>query len=58
MPHLAAFMDAHPDITIDINCDNALMDLMASGFDAGIRVGKNLAQYVVAVRFSSRELGR
>ncbi|GGM20030.1 LysR family transcriptional regulator [Pseudomonas asuensis] len=49
MPHLVSFMDAFPDITLEINCDNALLDLVAYGFDAGIRVGENLAQDVVAV---------
>jgi len=48
-PHLAAFMDAYPDITLDVHCDNALLDLVAGGFDAGIRVGENLAQDVVAL---------
>ncbi|WP_122416227.1 LysR family transcriptional regulator [Pseudomonas viridiflava] len=49
MPHLVAFMDAYPDITVEINCDNSLLDIVAGGFDAGIRVGENLAQDVVAV---------
>jgi DNA-binding transcriptional LysR family regulator len=49
MPHLVAFMDAYPDITLEINCDNALLDLVAGGFDAGIRIGENLAQDVVAL---------
>ncbi|MCF7533707.1 LysR family transcriptional regulator [Pseudomonas petrae] len=49
MPHLAAFMDAYPDITLEIHCDNALLDLVAGGFDAGIRVGEFLAQDVVAI---------
>lgn len=49
MPHLPAFIDAYPDITVEIHCDNALLDLVAGGFDAGIRVGENLAQDVVAV---------
>lgn len=49
MPHLTAFMDAYPDITLEIHCDNALLDLVAGGFDAGIRVGEHLAQDVVAL---------
>lgn len=49
MPHVAAFMDAYPDITLEIQCNNALLDLVAGGFDAGIRVGELLAQDVVAV---------
>jgi len=49
LPHLAAFAEAYPDITLDLHCDNALVDLIGSGFDAGIRLGENLAQDVVAV---------
>ena len=49
MPHLPAFMDAYPDITLEIHCDNALLDLVAGGFDAGLRIGEYLAQDVVAL---------
>ncbi|RYF75587.1 MAG: LysR family transcriptional regulator, partial [Comamonadaceae bacterium] len=49
MPHLMRFMDEYPDITLELHCDNALVDLVAGGFDAGIRLGENLAQDVVAV---------
>lgn len=49
MPHLLAFMEAYPEITLEINCDNALVDVIAGGFDAGIRVGESLAQDVVAI---------
>lgn len=53
MPHLVAFLDAYPDITVDIHCDNTLSDLVGGGFDAGIRLGENLAQDVVAVPFGA-----
>jgi len=49
MPHLPAFLEAYPDITVELHCDNTLVDLVAGGFDAGIRLGENLAQDVVAV---------
>jgi DNA-binding transcriptional LysR family regulator len=48
-PHLVEFMEAYPDIALEISCDNTFLDLVAHGFDAGIRVGENLAQDVVAV---------
>ncbi|WP_237288609.1 LysR family transcriptional regulator [Variovorax sp. PAMC 28711] len=54
MPHLTAFLDAFPDITLDLHCDNALLDIVAGGFDAGIRLGENLAQDVVAVPLGGR----
>ena len=55
MPHLVAFTDAYPDITLELNCDNAFIDLIGNGFDAGIRLGENLAQDVVAVPLGGRQ---
>lgn len=54
MPHLVAFNDAYPDITLEMNCDNALIDLVGNRFDAGIRLGENLAQDVVAIPLGGR----
>ena len=54
-PHLAAFADAYPDIVVELHCDNALLDLVAGGFDAGIRLGENLADGVVAVPLGPRQ---
>ena len=48
LPHLRPFLDAFPAISLELDCDNTLVDLVASGFDAGIRLGENLAQDVVA----------
>lgn len=55
MPHLVAFTDAYPDITLELNCDNAFIELIGNGFDAGIRLGENLAQDVVAVPLGGRQ---
>jgi DNA-binding transcriptional LysR family regulator len=49
LPHLTDFLDAYPNITVELHCDNALVDLVGGGFDAGIRVRENLANDVVAV---------
>ncbi|MDB5849631.1 MAG: LysR family transcriptional regulator [Rhodoferax sp.] len=51
MPHLVAFLEAFPGITLEMHCDNALVELIGGGFDAGIRLGEFLAQDVVAVPF-------
>lgn len=48
LPHLTPFLEEYPAITLELDCDNTLVDLVASGFDAGIRLGENLAQDVVA----------
>lgn len=55
MPHLGEFLDAFPNITVELNCDNALVDLVGGGYDAGIRLGENLAQDVVAVPLGGRQ---
>lgn len=52
LPHLADFMNAYPDVQLELHCDNGFVDLVAGGFDAGIRIGEFLAQDVVAVPLS------
>jgi DNA-binding transcriptional LysR family regulator len=48
-PHLAAFGERYPGITLDITLDNNLSDIVAGGFDAGIRLGHALQRDVIAV---------
>jgi DNA-binding transcriptional LysR family regulator len=48
-PHFGDFAQAYPDITLELVCDNRMVDLVEGGFDAGIRLGESLAQDVVAV---------
>lgn len=47
--HLASFGERYPDITLDITLDNNLSDIVAGGFDAGIRLGHALQRDVIAV---------
>lgn len=46
---IPAFLRAYPDITLDVHVDNALTDLIAGGYDAGIRLGERLERDMVAV---------
>lgn len=48
-PMLADFMRAWPELKLDIHVENRLTDLIAEGFDAGIRLGERLARDVVAM---------
>jgi len=48
-PHVADFLVAYPEITLELHCDNSFADLVAGGFDAGIRLGESLAPGMVAV---------
>ena len=52
-PCLAGFLAAHPDIQVDIHLDDALIDIVKRGFDAGIRIGELLEREMIAVQVSS-----
>lgn len=39
MPHLPAFLDAHPQLSIDIVLDDRNIDLLENGIDAALRMG-------------------
>lgn len=49
---LPSFRQAFPDITLDIDVDDASVDLMAGGYDAGIRIGEFIEQDMIAVRIT------
>jgi DNA-binding transcriptional LysR family regulator len=42
----------HPGLTVEITCDEGLADIVAEGYDAGIRLGHTVAQDMVAVRLT------
>ena len=48
-PVLMEFLRTYPDIKLEVLCDSRLVDLVAEGFDVGIRLGERLARNVVAV---------
>ena len=45
------FMARHPAVTLDLVTEGRLVDIVAEGFDAGVRLGESLPQDMVAVRF-------
>lgn len=49
-PRLPAFLLAHPDISVEVIVEDRLVDLVAGGFDAGIRLGETVDRDMVAVR--------
>ncbi len=49
-PRLPAFLDANPDVRVEIDVDDRLTDIVASRFDAGIRFGDTVAKDMIAVR--------
>ncbi|MFT4249224.1 MAG: LysR family transcriptional regulator [Pseudomonas sp.] len=48
-PHLPGFLARYPEVTVELYADRALADIVAGGFDAGIRLGESLARDMVAV---------
>jgi DNA-binding transcriptional LysR family regulator len=52
-PKLGGFLKAYPDVRVEVVSDNALTDIVAGGFDAGVRFDDQLPAEMVAVRISS-----
>jgi DNA-binding transcriptional LysR family regulator len=48
-PMAAGFLAAHPGVALEISADDGFVDIVAEGFDAGIRFGESLHQDMVAV---------
>ena len=49
LPKLAPLLRAYPDIKIEIVGDYGLTDIVAERYDAGVRLGEQLAQGMIAV---------
>src|SRR5262249_42103965 len=50
LPALAKLLPSYPDIHVEVAIDYALADIVAERFDAGIRLGEQVAKDMVAVR--------
>lgn len=48
-PMVAPFLRAFPQVRLEIIADSRFVDIVAEGFDAGVRWGEHLAQDMVAV---------
>jgi DNA-binding transcriptional LysR family regulator len=49
LPMVTRFLAAYPGINVEIVVENALIDIVAGGFDAGVRFGEVLQQDMIAV---------
>jgi DNA-binding transcriptional LysR family regulator len=49
-PKLAKFLPDYPDIKVEIVTDYGLSDIVAERYDAGIRLGEQVAKDMIAVR--------
>jgi DNA-binding transcriptional LysR family regulator len=52
-PLIPLFRQAYPQVSLDISLDDATVDLMTGGFDAGIRLGESIEKDMIAVRLTS-----
>ena len=52
LPALAGLLPDYPDISVEIINDYGLADIVADRFDAGVRLGEQVAQDMIAVRIS------
>lgn len=56
LPDLAVrFLSAHPGVRLDITVQDELVDVLALGFDAGVRYVESIAQDLIAVRLGPHE---
>lgn len=51
-PAIIEMSRLYPDLTIEVTSDEGLVDIVAAGFDAGVRLGEMIAQDMVAVRLT------
>ncbi len=49
-PALAKLLPKYPDIKVEINADEALTDIVAERYDAGVRLGEQVGKDMIAVR--------
>ena len=54
-PKLAQFLPHYPDIRVEIWADYTLADIVAERFDAGVRLGEQIARDMVAVKIGPEE---
>lgn len=53
-PALTRFLTDYPDVTVEIIVDYGLADVVADRFDAGVRLGEQVAKDMIAVRIGPK----
>lgn len=49
---MARLATQHPGLTVEVTADDGMVDIVAGGYDAGVRLGEMIAQDMVAVRLT------
>jgi DNA-binding transcriptional LysR family regulator len=55
-PAMPRFLNAHPDVVLELQLDDRTVDLIAEGFDVGVRIGTLPDSSLVANRVSVMEM--
>jgi DNA-binding transcriptional LysR family regulator len=53
-PIAVGFLHAHPEVTLEVIAEDGLVDVLAAGFDAGVRYDERLEQDMIAVPIGPR----
>lgn len=51
---LPKYLEAYPDVSVEVAVEDRMVDILAAGFDAGIRYGGTIAEDFIAVPISDR----
>jgi DNA-binding transcriptional LysR family regulator len=51
-PALEKLLPDYPDLSVELDVDNGLTDIVAGRYDAGVRLGERVAKDMIAVRIS------
>jgi DNA-binding transcriptional LysR family regulator len=54
LPVVTRFLKAYPEVNVEVVIDDALVDVVSAGFDAGIRFGESIAADMIAVPIGPR----
>jgi DNA-binding transcriptional LysR family regulator len=54
LPIVTRFLKAFPDVSVEIVINDALVDVVSAGFDAGVRFGETIAADMIAVPIGPR----
>src|ERR1700759_4477204 len=54
LPLVTRFLKSFPDVNVEIVVNDALIDMVAAGFDAGVRFGETIAADMIAVPIGPR----
>jgi len=51
---LPAYLDAYPEVAVEIAIDDRMVDIVGAGFDAGVRYGETIPEDFIAVPISDQ----